>query len=178
MWVTWIFAAFALAMVVGPVMMLRPSSGTSKLASIRAYANARGIAIRLPSPKKGRERHNGPRAAYYTLPLGDKARKLGTIAPWGIEKKQHEHEIHFQGLWDWANKDRPHDMLQRKLRESLSTMPEGIIAVQFNALGVSVLWDEMCRGKVVEAAVDEIIDFLRHLSNIVTSCPFFAEFSD
>lgn len=143
---TWIVIVLAIAMIVGPVMMIRPSRSQKKQAVLRTQASQMGMVVRLATSTSV-----GGRGAYYSLPAShvDKKKKLVT---WELKKGRYVHDIHFWQEWDWSGGDRaaqPHwEIIQRLLAE----LPDSISAVGVNTVGVFCLWDERYEeGKEVEA---------------------------
>ncbi len=157
MWMTWLLVVFAMVMIVGPVMMLRPTPGISQVAALRAYANKRGITVRLPRRDPDAADAKG---AFYCRPLSKAIRRPGMVNAWGLEKKSYHHDIHFHGHWDWADDGRPDAAVAAQLRQVVEELPQGVSAVEFNVSGAGLLWDEFCRGVSQEAAVDQIYDCL------------------
>lgn len=156
MWLTILLIVLALAMALGPVMLLQPSSGLQKLAKIRLLANQQGLIIRLPTAQA----HGG---AEYYLPLSKALRALAAQSSWALEKKNIAHEIHFYGDWDWRGSSQAPQALWSELRQILAHLPEGISALIFSPSGIGCEWDERCRGASENEAVTAIKTFLEQM---------------
>lgn len=172
MWITWLFVFFVIAMVVGPIMMLRPSPSVSKLANMRTYASQKGIGVRMPSREKLAPGTQGPglAGAIYSLALTSTLRKQSEgLGAWCLKRQSHEHEIHFHKSWDWEGKGKVSDAITPILIQQLDLLPDSIGMLQFNITGLGVLWDERCRGAEPEVAVDAIHALLKSLMDSLES---------
>ncbi len=161
MWLTFAMIFLAVAMVVGPVMMVRPTPGTVKLARLRSLASQESMNVRMP-PKSTRKR-----GAIYSIPLSPIMRERKPLTEWKLEKKSHEHALHFRGQWDWEGDDRPEKAVCDDLETFLGTVPDGLTSFDCNAIGVGCLWDEYCRGKDEKTALFEVKNTLLRLRKLL-----------
>ncbi|VUD66263.1 hypothetical protein TDB9533_03544 [Thalassocella blandensis] len=136
---TWIFIVLAVAMVVGPVMMIRPSPSQKKRAALRTQASQTGLVVKLASTDSS-EAKGGVRAAYYSLPVSDPSKKKLTL--WSLKKMPYAHDIHFSQQWDWEGKDKAEPRHWNLLQQTLNELPDSITGLGVNAMGVFYLWDE------------------------------------
>jgi len=162
-WITWLVVVLVIIMFVGPIMMVRPTPGMSKIAGIRAYANKRGLLVRIPT----RDSVSNVKGAIYSLPQSKPARDRELAAGWSLKKQKHSHEIHFYDTWDWDGGLPPDKRAFVDLKQVIDELPPGITAIAFNVAGASVTWDEFCRGKSNEEAVDEIYGCLENILSAV-----------
>ncbi len=172
MWVTWLFVFFVIAMVVGPIMMLRPSPSVSKLANMRTRASQKGISVRMPSREKHVPGTQGPglAGAIYSLALTPVLRKQSEgLGAWCLKRQSHDHEIHFHKRWDWEGNGKISDALKPAIILQLDELPESIEMLEFNITGVGVLWDERCRGAEPDAVVDAIHTLLKSIIEALES---------
>lgn len=159
MWITWLFVFFVIAMIVGPIMMLRPSPSVSKLANMRTRASQKGISVRMPSREKREPGTQGAGlgGAIYSLALTSALRKHSEgPGAWCLRRQSHDHGIHFHKRWDWEGKGKISDALKPAIIKQLDQLPDSIEMLEFNITGLGVLWDERCRGAEPDAAVDAI----------------------
>lgn len=161
MWLTWVMILLAIAMVVGPVMMIQPTPGMSKLARLRSLASKEGMNVRLSSKSPGNK------GAIYSVPLSEVIRDRKPFIEWKLVKKNHSHELHFSQFWDWDGESRPEDSVLEPLGRFLESVPDGLTSFDCNIIGVGCMWDEFCRGKEECDAVREIKDMLFDLRKVL-----------
>ncbi|MFL0808999.1 MAG: hypothetical protein K6L76_01160 [Agarilytica sp.] len=152
MWVGLIIV-FAIAMVLGPVMLMQPSPGMARIAKLRTQASTLGMAVRLPSPLKNGEKVRG---AVYTLPLDPVLQKIDDLPYWSLRRLGHSHGIHFNQKWDWGGKQKALPCMQACLHACIDELPEGIAAIEMNASGLGMQWDERIGEQAPEAAVEAL----------------------
>ncbi len=162
MWMMWAAIIFVVAMVVGPVMMLRPSPAMTILAQMRTRANQLGLSVRVPRRNAANEPVKG---CIYSIPLSQRMRKHDQFENWMLTRLSHAHDIHFHKDWDWVGDGRPLDAFVKALPGILEALPEGIALLECNHGGLGVHWDEKRRGDSSEDAVDKIHALLQSLSD-------------
>jgi len=135
-WLPLIIIVFAVVLVVGPVMWLKPSSRDRRLAELRQRAARTGLSVQmLPLPAALGE---GSAAAYIQRWRDRRRLQLG----WCLELQRMEHEMHFAGRWDWrAGRSAP-EAAWEPLRELLAQLPRDACAVIAMAGGLGVQWRE------------------------------------
>lgn len=158
MWIMCLVIFFTVAMVVGPIMMLRPSPSVTALANMRTRASQLGVSVRMPPRQADGALVKG---AIYSLPLTTALRKREDIEHWCLRRLTHSHEIHFHAFWDWEGKGRAGDRIAAALVPQLDKLPEGIDMLELNLSGVGVHWDERRRGAEPEEAVGKILLILQ-----------------
>ena len=153
MWMMWGLIALTVAMVVGPIMMIRPSRGMNVLAGIRTYAGQQGLVVRMQTSHdplvKGQ-------VAMYSLPLNTELREKFRYQKWGLEQKRQSHAANFLDRWDWQTEAKADEAYWPSLAQQLTSIPEGVCSVEINASGLGCVWDERLRGRTDQAAVDEL----------------------
>ena len=137
--------AMAVAMVIGPIMLFKPSVRDSQLAKMRAIAVEARLKVNM-SELVGK---NGLSMANYVLPLttvlSQKVIEQKKIPEWSLIKQDFVHPVHFHHEWDWASEAQAPDTQCESVREALRTLPEGIKRLSFNATGLSVTWNERAK---------------------------------
>ncbi len=161
MWLMWVMVALAVAMVVGPVMMMQPSKGMATLAALRTHASQLGLSVHIPNRDDSGNRVNG---AVYRMALPEVLRQRPHFTGWRIARQRHAHGIHFHGVWDWVGKHGAPEAMASDVKQQLDALPESIVALECTSVGVGVQWDERCHGEAPEAAVEGIRDLLLAIS--------------
>ncbi|AMX02647.1 hypothetical protein SAMN05660479_00749 [Microbulbifer thermotolerans] len=136
-WLPLLILLFVLALVVGPVMWMKPSARDRRLAAMRARAAASGLAVQMQALPAALGQGT---AAVYSSRWGDGRRlQLG----WILELQRVEHELHFAGRWDWRN-GRPAapKSAWEPLRQMLKNLPEDACAVIAQENGLGIQWRE------------------------------------
>ncbi len=164
MWM-WIMIAVVIAMVVGPIMMLRPTPSMNMLANMRSHASKRGMSVRIP--RRGED--GAPiKAAIYSLPISEPLRKREGVEAWELKRCSISHDVHFHEHWNWEGKGRLPESAHSQFISWIQSLPhDGISLVECNLAGVGVLWDERSRGKSPEDAVDEIYTLIEALIGLM-----------
>jgi len=161
MWVTWLVVILVVAMVVGPVMMVRPSRSANKLADIRLLANQAGITVRTLSPKTGQ---GSQRGAVYSMPLRGRFRE---VPQWQLERKSFSHDAHFRGVWDWIGDGRADPSTEMALRDIIDAIAPCYSSMECNPAGVGVGWDERCADGQEKDSVAAVIALLGTVASAV-----------
>lgn len=89
-----IVVGLAVAMVVGPIMLLRPSSRDRRLTALRQSATQMGLSVRMASYELQGKTHP---IAVYQLNSDLPAHTRG----WLLLKRGYDHDLHFYREWDW-----------------------------------------------------------------------------
>ncbi len=144
-----IFIVLAIALVVGPVMMFKPSRRDRQLATLRQSAALEGVVVRLRELEVSGEKQA---IAEYFLPFHD---KRATRNDWLLIQHSFTHELHFSQHWTWENSQKQAATdVHRRLKDQISTMPESILGVGATSAGVYLLWRE--RGVSVEEVLQRL----------------------
>ncbi|MCQ3830647.1 hypothetical protein HXX02_14500 [Microbulbifer elongatus] len=135
-WVPIVVIIFAVVLVIGPVMWLKPSSRERQLADLRQKAASAGLKVQIQTlPEALGE---GTAATYFSQ--WRNPRRLNT--GWGLEVQRMSHEMHFQGPWDWRKRRPAPEAAQPALKELIGALPADVTAVYANDSGLGVQWRE------------------------------------
>ncbi|WP_043316501.1 hypothetical protein [Microbulbifer sp. HZ11] len=135
-WVPIVVIIFAVVLVIGPVMWLKPSSRDRKLAELRHKAASAGLKVQMQTlPAAIGE---GTAATYFSQ--WRNPRRLNT--GWVLEMQRMSHEMHFEGTWDWRKGRAAPEAAQPPLRELISMLPSDVTAIFANDSGLGVQWRE------------------------------------
>jgi len=150
----------AVALVLGPIMMMRPNPAQKRLEAMRLLARAEGVQYSIRNlPRQADEADKPAPVAVYFLP------PTNAHSPsWMLMRTRYQHDIHFLGWWAWRNEGRPNNAEQAVLREQLDTLPESVRAVSAGTEGISVYWDETGG----EAVLKQILNLLKTLQAAAT----------
>ena len=91
-----ILIVLAIAMAVGPVMMMQPTTRDRRLAGLRQDAAQAGLHVRMSDYEKGEKKR--PVAVYtyqVNLPKG--------TPTWSLIRRSYSHDIHFHATWEWRS---------------------------------------------------------------------------
>ena len=162
MWITWLIIVLAVAMVVGPIMMVQPTPGMSRIAKIRTAASQIGLTVRLDTSKSNSTASAAVRQTpvVYSLPHSKALRDRGPIAQWVLERKTYAHELHFHGQWDWRGAGRADTRQYPVLVALVEALSDDLSSIECNAGGLGCQWNEACHGKSAADAVGEVRDLL------------------
>lgn len=133
-WMPWLIIGLALCMILGPIMLLKPSPRQQRLAKLRALAPKLGLKIHM-AHLGGEER------AVYQLPW-PVGKKRYHCLDWCLERKTYIHDIHLCQYWYWVDNKIPDPEVVQLLRQQLPLLPESINGVAANSQGLSCFWDE------------------------------------
>jgi hypothetical protein len=135
-WIPVVVIIFAMTLVVGPVMWLKPSQRDQRLASLRQRAAKAGLNVQmLPLPAAAGE---GTAAVYFARWQNPRRLRTG----WTLELQRMAHEMHFSGYWDWRNGRAATETAWPLLRNLLQQLPADATAVICSESGLGVQWRE------------------------------------
>jgi type II secretory pathway pseudopilin PulG len=127
----------AIALAVGPVMMLQPSQRSRRLSELRQAAAQLSIRIRLST---------------ITLPLGKKEVAVYSLSlptndtvrsQWALIKQDYTHGANFHNEWAWENpKQAAPDFQHATLREILASLDCSIVGIEMTHNTLGVYWHE------------------------------------
>jgi hypothetical protein len=138
MWV-FIIIGIAVALVVGPAMMMRPSPAQKNKARLRAIALAKNIRVtvrNLPQQPAESEKPS-PVPVYFIAPTDHQLDN-----DWFLLRASYTHEIHFLDFWVWQGDLRANEAEQTILRKYLPVLPESVRGVSVGSKGICVYWHE------------------------------------
>ena len=162
MWIAIAMAVLAGALVLGPVMMVRPSGTQARLAKIRTTASQMGLQVSMvPKKELGLLDDKGKRGACYSLLFKQKLPPQPASARhWQLLKRPYEHAIHFKQQWDWGGSGRAPEVLLPEITALIDQLPEGVTGLTFSEAQVSCIWDERCGALSEQEAVGQVAAFL------------------
>lgn len=151
-WVPLFFIVLAIAMAVGPVLMLKPSKYQQRLADLRAKALELGLRVHM-LPLEG----SPEQVPAYCRQWVDKD---ADRAPWILLRTSYSHELNFHNEWAWQ-KDLPagvhwHERISRLLDDA----PAQLLAIGNGPQGLCCYWSERGGERVLEV----IVEILNELS--------------
>ncbi len=159
-WVAVVAILFSVAMLMGPIMFMRPTKSQARLARIRAHAQNLGCRVRMGQNPFASEKF--PIAVYYLLWDEKYAKKMA-----GVElilfRKPYAHDIHFSDDWDWFKKSFLSPQIFQALKAMLQSFDDSIVGVEVNKLGASIYWLEKTIDKSDEKTVEDIVQKLKNL---------------
>lgn len=131
--------ALAMAMMLGPILIMRPSRWQKRLASMRQEANTQGFQVQM-------SHFDGESVAVYERPWPrgtvQEDRQRGRLSEWMLMRRNYNHELHLAGVWQWQDGQRPPEAVQSWLAEALTELPESVVAVRATKLGFGCYWQE------------------------------------
>jgi hypothetical protein len=150
----WFFVilVIAIALVLGPISMMRPHPAQKRRENLRLYARQQGLRFTLQRPPvlSTDVEKPIPMPVYYLPPL-DKSRIENE---WILMRTHYEHEKNFYREWDWQTKFRPDEQVSQLLKEYLPSLPESVIAITQNKLGTCVFWSEREDKEVLDVLIE------------------------
>lgn len=151
----------AVAMAIGPVMMLQPNQAQRRAAKLRSNAAQRGLIVRAPGEGLGMN---------YMLPWRS-SKELDNN--WHLEKQSFAHGAHFYNEWDFKRdlKGGSNALLKagsNRLKDYLDQL-DGVSALGVNRVGVYLCWDERLNGKSEEECLAVVESNLKTLQTIVSA---------
>jgi hypothetical protein len=126
-----------LAIVLGPLLMFKPTSNMQRIAKLRQKAAQMGLVVRA---------HHHPSITaegewmlyLLTWPSFTNPAKLAT---WVLLRKNFSHDIHLKGQWDFQP-PAPGEAIGQTLKTHLESLPEHIMGIEATRTGVGVYWNE------------------------------------
>lgn len=156
MWPIVIALVLAVAMFVGPIMMLQPSKQQRRLARLRSLAGKADLRVTIgQNPTHGEPQEIALYEKFlYNLPKGVKP------LPWCLGRQSLEHEINFLADWDWIGGNRASEYVQHELRSWLQALPASIRALEVTPSSVIFYWTESCweRQPTWEASIQHCLE--------------------
>ena len=131
---------FVLALVIGPLAMLKPKPAQRQKEQLRLKARELGLhfaMMRLPQLKTAQEKPDV--CPVYFLPP---SAALAEAKGWILLRTAYEHESNFYQEWDWHESHKPSENVMCILRSHMAKLPLSIKAISAGSLGVCVFWQE------------------------------------
>lgn len=137
---SFLFIFGAIALAVGPVMMMQPSQRTRRLTALRQEAAQRSIRVRLETLTFAAEKKE---VAVYSLLLPSSDKSKTSRVSWTLLKQDYAHGINFYGQWEWVSaKNTAKPEHHAALQGIVDTLDNSIVGLALTPTVVSVYWDE------------------------------------
>lgn len=133
-WMPWLIIGLVLCMILGPILLLKPSPGQQRLARLRGRAPDLGLKIHMV-------RLGGEELAAYQLPWPAEGKRYAR-PDWCLERKNYAHDIHLCQYWYWVDSRETKPDVIQVLEQRLPLLPASIKGVEAGRQGVSCYWDE------------------------------------
>ena len=152
-----ILLIIAIALVLGPITMLRPNAAQKRLESLRIRARSKGVHFTMRNLPQQADASEPPPAipVYFCAPKGLQVRDA-----WLLLRTNYSHEIHVAGYWQWHGEARPTQAELELLQGFLPKLPASVKAVG-GGQGAAVYWDETGG----DVALDVILELLEKLTD-------------
>jgi hypothetical protein len=146
----------AVALVVGPVTMMRPNPAQKNKENMRTMARKRGAHFSMRNlPRQADEQEQPIAIPVYFLPP-----EASQLSPsWMLVRTNYEHEINLLGWWAWSGEPRATSAELSVLEAQLLALPESVKAVSSGNGGICVYWEE----KGGEPVLQQILALLESL---------------
>lgn len=156
-----------IALIVGPVMMLRPTPEQKNREALRAIAAAKGIRFTIKKlPQQATEMESpAPTSVYFFAPVNHQESD-----DWLLLRATYSHEILYLRGWEWQGDVRPPAAEQEVLKKYLPLMSDDVRAVSAGSQGICVYWHEK-GGEAALAPVIGLLEALRQLQVAEPSAP-------
>lgn len=156
MWAA-VIIVMVIAMVVGPVMLMRPSKRDQYLAKLRASARVQGVQVSSSRLKDA----TGSLCWFYWRPLenGDE-NKNPTVEPIVLERKPYAHDLHVADYFEMTKGN----TVPTGFEAILKGLPESVQGVELNRHAIGVHWSERGGEKVlatIAEALTQLMGLLR-----------------
>ena len=155
-WPLWLIIG-AIALMIGPLMMLQPNKRQQELTALRQMAAQRGIRIHL---NKANGKHQS--VAVYSLPWTT-AVKTDYFC---LIKQQFTHDLHFSGYWHWEGNGRPPSHWLVPLKNILELLSPDIVGMEVSEDSLGVFWLEKNR----QTPLTNIENLLKQSQSILLAC--------
>ena len=147
-WLPIIICLAALALILGPVMLMQPTPAQRREASLRKEAANQGLRVHFqPIPEGCDFKSRNKQAITYCLPWQHQA---DIKNQWLLVRKRFAHDLHFADQWDWVQQ--PSAAMEPQLealRGALGDIPEFVFAVSSGPQGLCGFWSEQGREEQV-----------------------------
>lgn len=151
-WIAIIIVCLAMAMVIGPIMIMQPSKRQRYLARLRAKAAEHGLTVQMSKIKEDT-------VAVYEKPwpLTEKVKRR--IEPWRLDRMSYVHDIHIADYWHLTSATDVPVGVKSVLPAKLAELPEGVQAVEVTRLGVRCYWNERGGEQALQTLANWLEDF-------------------
>lgn len=136
-----------IALIAGPIMMLRPNPAQKKREAWRMQAHQLGMRFMMRAlPKQNTDIDSAPPMPVYYLPP---QKNHEDARDWMLIRTAYEHEGNMYRDWDWQDAGRPNPQVQNLLKEHLPNLPSGVRAISEGVQGTCIYWDEKGKENLV-----------------------------
>lgn len=145
----------SIAVVLGPISMLRPSPAQKRKEALRLAASHQGVRFgmrRVPALKTDIDQPSV--VPVYFLP----PRLSMQAAPdWVLVRTRYEHEGNFYKEWDWQSDARPDCATLDLLLNYLPKLPDSIPAIIQGRSGTCIFWSEQEGLNVLQLLIELLL---------------------
>lgn len=155
-WLAIVIVCLSMAMIIGPIMIMQPTSRQRNLAKLRTKAAKMGLRVHML-----KLRDDAIAAYELRWPFSEKVKKR--ILSWQVEKMSYEHDIHLARYWHVSGEQALPAELQKALPAMLAKLPEGVRVVEVTRVGVRCYWNERGGEQTLQALaawMDEFVQFM------------------
>ena len=150
----------SVALVVGPIMMFRPSKKDQRLAALRQSAALKGIQVRIAPLDHLRPLHTEHAVTIYSLPI--KPTHGDQYSAFVLTQQAFDHEMHFSGYWDWQSREVvAHCQWHAELKAFVDSLDSSVVGVELTKHSVGVWWIEK------HLTIEEIKQLLQQLKSLL-----------
>ena len=137
----------AVALILGPIVMLQPNRRQQELAKLRQAALQKGICVRLDNG----DSKETPIAVYsLAWPVAV------DIDHFYLKKQKFAHGLHFLDHWHWDGDGRPPENWLETLKKILQALPQDIVGIEGAKHSLGVFWLEK-QQQTTLAMVDNLL---------------------
>lgn len=150
-WLPIIICLAALALILGPVMLMQPTPAQRREAELRKEAASQGLRVHFqPIPEGSDFKSRTNHAVTYCLPWQHQA---DIKNQWLLVRKRFTHDLHFSGKWDWVQKPKVsmEPDVEEALRGMLQEIPDFVFAISSGPQGLCGFWNELGKVEHVQA---------------------------
>lgn len=148
-----IFIFLIISMIVGPIMLMRPSKRMKRIAALRQKAAMEGLRVRL-------DQYQNTSVTVYSLVV----KRPKEAVKWQLIKQSYIHEIHFYNQWQFVNNTPPFLSTQSdKLKQFIDKLNDSFVGLEARGDSVGIWWDESFES----GSVDEVKELLTTFKTIL-----------
>lgn len=155
-WSVVLFIGLVFCMMVGPILMFKPSRRQHRITRLRALAQHNGLRIRIG---KLRDESVAVYARAWQRRPEDGIDAASPFAQWALWRKDYSHDLHWSQYWEWRSKRAALPELKAMLQPHLAHLPPSVLALEADAGGVGCYWLE----SEGEATLNQLTETLKEL---------------
>ena len=158
MWMGIVIVSLAVIMMVGPLMMMRPSKRQHRLANLRTLAHKHSLKVQLQTILEG----DTLITPFYELSWDsiEQSIEQKNRPCWLLIKQDYSHGIHFHERWDWHEESPASKGIWNALRQQLDLLPDNIVGIRLSTSGLGCYWPERIKGKSDEDSIEFLKNWL------------------